>query len=427
MRRRAAKWPRISTACSALRAAPGDIPDNSPSHSRRGDQAVGTAWRPLSVTLYALTLFTVLNTSAYIGSRVAVSLYAIHLHATPFNVGMLMSLYGLLPMLFSVSTGRLSDRVAPRVPMLVGSVLVVIGTAVPFVAPGLAPLHIAATLIGMGFMLFQVTVQNSVGFIGLPEHRPANFSLVALGTSVSAFLGPLFAGLAIDWIGYGFSFIFLALLPMAAIIALAANKLVLPRPPSHGRKRNEQHRVIDLFANGDVRRVFIITGLQATGWELFTFMMPVYGTSIGLSPSVIGMIMGAFAVATFLIRMALPYLARRVTAWRLLNLALLLSGSCYVLFPLVTHVALLMGLAFVLGIGLGSAQPMIMALLHDAVPEGRTGEAVGVRSTVVTTEQTVMPLLFGVLGSTLGVRAVFWAVALALVIGSQAAKKRRLR
>lgn len=378
------------------------------------------------MTLYALTLFTILNHTAYVGSRVAVSLYAIHLHATPLTVGTLMSLYGLLPMLLSVSAGRLSDRVKPRVPLLVGSVLVVVGTLLPFLAPGLAPLHVAATLIGLGFMLFQVTVQNSIGFIGAPERRPANFSLFALGFSVSAFLGPLFAGLAIDWIGYAFTFIFLALLPVATIIALAANKLVLPAPPSHG-KRDEKRRVVDLFAHSDVRRVLIITALQATSWELFTFMMPVYGTGIGLSPSVIGVIMGAFAVATFLIRLALPYLARRVTAWRLLNLALLLTGLCYVLFPLVTHVALLMALAFVLGIGLGSAQPMVMALLHDAAPEGRTGEAVGVRQMVITTGQTVMPLLFGALGSALGVRIVFWTVALAVIVGSRAAKKRRLK
>ncbi|OGA06512.1 MAG: hypothetical protein A3H33_09410 [Betaproteobacteria bacterium RIFCSPLOWO2_02_FULL_65_20] len=380
----------------------------------------------MSVTLYALTLFTILNHTAYVGSRVAVSLYAIHLHATPLTVGTLMSLYGLLPMLLSVSAGRLSDRVKPRVPLLVGSVLVVVGTLLPFLAPGLAPLHVAATLIGLGFMLFQVTVQNSIGFIGARERRPANFSLFALGFSVSAFLGPLFAGLAIDWIGYAFTFIFLALLPVATIIALAANKLVLPGPPSHG-KRDEKRRVVDLFAHSDVRRVLIITALQATSWELFTFMMPVYGTGIGLSPSVIGVIMGAFAVATFLIRLALPYLARRVTAWRLLNLALLLTGLCYVLFPLVTHVALLMALAFVLGIGLGSAQPMVMALLHDAAPEGRTGEAVGVRQMVITTGQTVMPLLFGALGSALGVRIVFWTVALAVIVGSRAAKKRRLK
>jgi hypothetical protein len=36
---------------------------------------------------------------------VAVSLYAIHLHASPFTVGVLLSLYGLLPALIIVRAG----------------------------------------------------------------------------------------------------------------------------------------------------------------------------------------------------------------------------------------------------------------------------------------------------------------------------------
>lgn len=374
------------------------------------------------MTAYALTLFTVLNLSAYIGSRVTVSLYAIHLHATPYTVGILMALYGVLPMLFSITAGRLSDRAAHRAPMLVGSALITAGIGLPILVPGLAALHVAAIVIGLGFMLFQITVQNSIGFIGLPEHRTANFSLLSLGFSVSAFLGPMFAGLSIDGLGYGTTFLLLALLPAPVIAVLAANKLTLPRPPAHG-KRNAQNRVFDLFMHSDARRIFIITAMQSTGFELFTFMMPVYGSSVGLSPTIIGMIMGAFAVAMFLVRIAIPHLTRRVTAWRLLYLALLLTAACYAMFPLVARPGALMFLAFMLGIGLGSAQPMVMALLHEAVPEGRTGEAIGVRTTVITTGQTVMPLLFGAFGSALGVKAVFWAVALAFVFGSRAAKK----
>ena len=376
------------------------------------------------MTLYVLILFSVLNHSAYVGSRVAVSLFAIHLGASPLVVGTLMSLYGVLPMLFSVSVGRLSDRIGPRPPMLVGSILVVTGALMPIAFPGVKALYFAAALIGTGFMTFQVTMQNIVGFIGKPENRPANFSMVAVGFSVSAFVGPMLTGLAIDGFGHVQAFLVLALLPVATIVALAANKLPLPRLPSVG-KRTGERRVADLLSHRDLRRVFIISGMQAMAWELFTFMTPVYGASIGLSASMIGVIMGCFAAATFSIRMALPYLARRVTAWRLLSFALLMAGVVFSLFPLAKSAVPLMVLAFLLGIGLGSAQPMVMALLHDVVPEGRTGEAVGIRSTVITTGQTVMPLLYGALGSVIGFPLVFWAVAAALALGSQAARRRR--
>ncbi|TMH55073.1 MAG: MFS transporter, partial [Betaproteobacteria bacterium] len=73
-------------------------------------------------TLYFLIFITLLNHSVFAGMRVSVSLYAIHLHATPFTVGVLMGLYALLPMLSAVSMGRLIDRIGARVPMLFGSV-----------------------------------------------------------------------------------------------------------------------------------------------------------------------------------------------------------------------------------------------------------------------------------------------------------------
>ena len=374
------------------------------------------------MTLYLLILISVLTHSAYIGSRVAVSLYAIHLHASPFTVGVLMSLYGLLPTLIAVSAGRLSDRVGPRVPLLAGAVVVTAGTALPFFIPGLNPLFASATLIGLGMTLFLITVQNIAGFIGRPEDRPTNFSILGLGYSISAFAGPMLSGFAIDSAGHAATFLLLALMPLPTIAVLVANRLALPRPPSPGRR---EHRVADLLRHRDLRSVFICSALQVTAWELFVFMMPIYGSGIGLSASMIGVTMGAFAAATFVVRMSLPFLNRRLTAWRLLKTALLTSAATYLLFPLVTHAGLLIALAFALGLGLGAAQPMVMALLHDAVPEGRSGEAVGLRAAIVTTSHTVMPLLFGALGATAGIASAFWVVAASLAVGSRAATRRR--
>ena len=286
------------------------------------------------------------------------------------------------------------------------------------------PLYATVTLIGLGFTLFQITVQNTTGFIGKPEDRPANFSVLSLGYSISAFAGPMLSGFAIDSAGYGHTFLLLTLLSLPMIAVLAANKLVLPRPPSRG-KPDSQHRVTDLLRYRDLRGVFIVSALQVMAWELFTFMMPIYGSGIGLSASVIGVIMGSFAAATFVVRMSLPYLNRRLTAWGLVKAALLISAATYLVFPLVTHVALLMALAFMLGLGLGACQPMIMALLHNAVPEGRTGEAVGLRAATVTMSQTIMPLMFGALGAAAGITTVFWAVAAALTVGSRVTRKRR--
>lgn len=373
------------------------------------------------MALYSLIALTVLNHSALVGSRMAVTLYAIELHASPFTVGTLMALFGVLPMLFSLSTGRLSDRVAPRWPMLAGSVMVCAGALLPFLMPGMATLYATSILVGSGIMLFQVTVQSVTGLIGKPQDRPINFSLLGLGYSSATLLGPIVAGFAIDGMGHLNAFMILSLLPLAPIAWLAAGRLALPRPRARGLAKR---RVADLLQHRELRRLLITNALLSLSWDLFMFMMPIYGKRIGLSATLIGVVMASLAAATFAIRSAMPWLSRRIAAWRLIWIALMISAAAFLLIPLIANVVVLMGLSFLLGIGLGGAQPMVMALMHNAAPEGRSGEAVGLRFTVNYMSQTLMPIVYGALSTALGIVPVFWAVAMALVAGSRVAKKR---
>ena len=346
------------------------------------------------------------------------SLYAIHLQATPLEVGAVMAQFGLLPMLFSVSAGRLIDNVGPRTPMLTGGVMISLGALTPFLFPSLTALYVSSALAGTGFMLFGISVQNIVGFIGRPEDRNSNFSVLALSFSASAFFGPLASGLAIDAFGHRYWFLVLALLPLVTIAAIASNLLGLPQARAHAPRATPK-RLIDLLRERNVRFVFIVTALHATAWEMFQFITPIYGTQIGLSASAIGMVIASFAMATFTIRMALAVFARNVPAILLLRAAIFLAAATFALFPLVVNVVLLAALAFSLGVALGSGQPLLMALLHDTVPEGRTGEAVGLRSSIINTGQVAMPIFFGALGTVFGLAPAYWAVAAILTVGGK--------
>ena len=70
------------------------------------------------MTLALAIVLTVLTHVAFVGSRMTIALYGIHLGATPLTVGVLMSLYAFLPMLLAVYVGRLVDRIGPLRPML---------------------------------------------------------------------------------------------------------------------------------------------------------------------------------------------------------------------------------------------------------------------------------------------------------------------
>jgi len=376
--------------------------------------------------LWQLITLTILTHTAFNGSRMLIALYAIHLHASTFAVGALMSAYAMLPMLFAVSAGRMVDRSGARWPLFGASVAVALGTLLPFFWPRLEMLYLASTLIGAGFMMFHVAISQTVGAIGKAEDRTTNFSWLALGFSVSGSIGPLVTGFAIDAIGHVHTFLLLFLFALVPLLVLGLNRLALPKAKERRPDAGES-RVMDLLRSRPMRRVIVASGLLNMAWDLYAFVIPIYGSRISLSASTIGTIMGSFAIATFTVRLMLPLLIRRVQPWHVITTALLIAATVYCLFPLFVRVPLLVALSCALGLGLGCSQPMVMTLLYDTAPPGRQGEALGVRTTVMNASHTVLPLAFGALGAALGMFPVFWAMAALLGTGAWFVNRRRVR
>ena len=350
------------------------------------------------------------------GSRVAISLAALAQGASAFTVGILMALYALLPMLSAVAAGRLSDRIGVRLPMQAGAIGLLAGVALPLVSSDLWSLCACATVVGMSFMLFQLATQRATGEIGGPQERPRNFSLLALGYSVSGFIGPLIAGFSIDRYGHTAPFAVLAVIALLPVAVLLTRRLPLPGPhPVSGIAHHGG--VMALLRHRPVRQVLAINVLLSVGWDLHTVFVPIYGARIGLTASQIGMVLAAFAAATFAVRLAMPSIARRLTEHQVLTAALLVASAVYLVFPFSQSALTLGALSFCLGLGLGSGQPMVMSLLHVHTPAGRIGEAVGVRMSLVQSSSVAVPLLFGAVGSSLGLAPVFWSVGVCLAAG----------
>ena len=286
-------------------------------------------------------------------------------------------------------------------------------------------LYIASVLLGTGFTIAHIAINNAVGHASTADKRARNFGHLALGFSISSVLGPVITGFSIDQFGHVRTFLLLALFPISAFgawILVRRNNLeghAGPAPPADAR-------LIDLLRDVPLRAVFIVSGLLSMGWDLFNFMVPLQGARIGLSASTIGLIMGTFGAATFVVRLTMPWIARNLSEWRTLCVALAVAAGVYLLFPLFTSVPVLLALAFVLGLGLGSTQPMVMSLIHVAAPPGRSGEAVGVRTTVMNASHAVLPLTFGALGAAFGGMApIFWILAVIMAGGAVFSARRK--
>ncbi|MBB2916174.1 MFS transporter [Cupriavidus alkaliphilus] len=362
-----------------------------------------------------LIALTVCNHVAFNASRVVVSLFAISLKASTVTLGVLMSLYALLPMLLAIRAGKRIDQIGPRKPMMAGSLMVVAGTLLPALWHELDALYLSCALIGVGFMLVQVAMQLLIGQVSTDATRLRNYTWHALGLSVSGTLGPVAMGYVIEHAGFRPAF---AVLVAVALAGQAGLQWVRPRLPARGGNAGRiaiedgtRHSTLDLLQHPELRAVFVASAVLSAAWDLHAFLIPIQGSRIGLSPSSIGWVLGAFAFATFAIRVAMPAVSRRLSEWKIIRAALLVGALAYLAYPFAAHFWLMCALAFVLGLALGSAQPNVMNILHTASPHGRAGEALGLRSAVLNTSQVVWPLTFGVVGTALGMLPIFLSMA----------------
>jgi len=360
------------------------------------------------MVIYWVLLLSVLSQIGFGGSRVAVSLYALELGANQFTVGVIVALYSLCPMFLSIVVGRWCDRLPPYVPMIWGSVMMAAALLMPVLLPGIATLCALAFLNGLGHLVFGIPLEASVGGVGGPQHRTRNYALITMSWSIANFLGPLITGFLIDSIGHQRVFWVLALFVALPIPMLWWRPRVLPATAKKdAAETGTRLSVMDLWRIPALRATFIAGGIIGSAQDLFQFYMPVYGHSVGLSASAIGTVLGMVALAAFVIRAALPFLAKRMSEAAILTSAIFMAALAYLLLPFFVNAYALALIAFVLGLGVGCAQPMIMSLLYVLAPAGRIAEAIGLYKTLRSVTHVVIPIFFGSVGTAFGFKTVF--------------------
>jgi MFS family permease len=363
--------------------------------------------------LLRLVLGQVFLHAAMAGMRMAAPLLALNQGASELAVGALFALFALTQVFLALPAGRYADRHGML--RLVGfSVLAaVVGSALAAAWPVFGALCVSALLVGGAAGAAAIALQRHVGRLAqTPTQLKQVFSWLAIGPAISNFLGPFAAGLVIDGIGFRAAFGLMAVLPVAAWLFIRTAQDLPPVTRPAGALPT---RAWDLVREPDFRRLLLVNWFLATCWDVHTFIVPALGHERGFSASVIGAILGAFAIAAACIRVVLPMLAAWVREWAVVAAAMAATAVVFGVYPLMQAAAAMGACSILLGMALGSVQPMIMSMLHQITPEHRHGEAVALRLMVINASSVAMPLLFGAAGAAVGASGVFWAMA--VVVG----------
>lgn len=377
-------------------------------------------------TLLALVAGQLGVHAAMAGLRLAAPLQALQQGYSAWAVGLLLALFAGAAVLSALRAGRLTDRHGYHRPVGV-AVAVTVGGMLCALASTWAPegwrfalLCVAAAGTGMGTNIGMLTIQRTAGHAAATAtERVRIFSWLGVAPSFSNVVGPVAAGLMIDFAGFAAAYALLLALPLLTLASARA----VPRQGAWSGDEAEARTAWDLLRLPAFRRLLWVNGLLAMCWDVHTFAVPVLGHERGFSAGTIGLILGTFTLAVTGVRLVIPLLAHRLREATVVRLAMIGCGLVFALYPLAPSPVWMGACAVLLGLALGSVQPMVMSLLHDVTPGERHGEALALRSMVINASSTALPLLFGASGALVGAGALFWAAGGAVGAGSWLARR----
>jgi MFS family permease len=383
---------------------------------------------PFGRVLLALIVGQIGLHATMAGVRMAAPLLALRDGHSAWSVGVLMALYAAAPVLLSMHAGRMADRLGYHRPVHIAIALSLFGTLLALLstfvgpAPRFALLCASAVFVGSGANMGLIVIQRRAGqAVSNSTERMRMFSWLGIAPSLSNVVGPVAAGFMIDAAGFGAAFALMLALPLLSwwCTRRIPREVTNQKPAASARPPSSW----TLLNAPGLKRLLVVNWVLSACWDVHLFAVPILGFERGFNATTIGLILGAFTLAVSGVRLLIPLWAQHMSEVVVLRLAMVGTGIVFGLYPLAQTPLLMGGCAVLLGLTLGSVQPMIMSTLHQLTPEGRYGETIAMRSVVMNASSTAMPLVFGAAGTALGAATLFWLVGAAVAAGSWVARR----
>lgn len=354
------------------------------------------------------------------GTRPLLTLHAASLGADAFQIGLLIAAYSALPLALAVHAGKVTDAIGNRSPALLGTAGAGLGLLIPYLVPSLPALFASQVIFGVASMFVVLSVQNVLGQTATEQTRDHHFAMFTLAASAAGVVGPLAGGYLGEQLSYPQTFLIAAALGVIATLA----SLGLPafKPRTRRPSAEKQASTFQLLKVPALRRAMGSSALVLYSRDLYIAYFPLLGSGMGLSDVQIGWVIALQAAAMMAVRFWLASLVRLFSRERLLFGSILMAGVACAAMPALGEVYALAILSILMGLGLGSGQPLSMSTTYNASPEGRTAEVMGLRLAINRASLLAAPLAFGALGAAAGVAAVFYASGAFLVGGAFAVR-----
>lgn len=371
--------------------------------------------------LVAVTVATFLGFTGFTLVMPFLPLYFRELGLTDFGAiaiwsGVSLGVTPGITALMSPAWGRLADRIGRKV-MVERSLLsfVLVMTATAFVS---APWHILALRTIQGFFAGYGALSVAMAAESAPPGRLAQaIGIVQTAQRLGPALGPIFGGLAVEWVGIRNCFF------AAAVFYLVGFGLVLwlyderPRTRRTSESTMPTLRPIDAVRlRGMPAMLLVIFAVQLID-RSFGPILPLYLEEVGVAqariPRAVGLMFSGAALAGAVGNLLCARVLRAFSPSRVIGLSAALASFASLIFVTQTTVAVLAAASVVFGFGIGLALTATFSVAGAAIPPESRATGFGVLTSASLVGMATSPVLSGLLGAV-SMRAVFVVDAMVL-------------
>ncbi len=366
--------------------------------------------------LWALLINVAFAQASIYVMRPMITYRAIENGASSFEIGLIASIYALLPLIVAVPMGRWVGRLGEIPLLVVGSVsFIALGISFAFLNDVIA-IAIATAVAGVAHLANVAASQAMVASRSPVELQDHNFGYFSFSTSLGHTFGPIIGGFIAGSSGVlpessSSAFVFAAILAALSLIPF-----VIYRGLHEVKSKAEREAAGSIKARAVMRR----PGIKPAIWtslavastnDVLVVILPLVGTEYGISPVVIGAILSIRSGAAMISRFFLGRSTSRFGSARVMNYSIFISAILLFASVYATS-ALALGAAMaVIGFLLGMGQPLTMSIVSRKTPIEERAMAISIRLFGNRFGQFLVPIGAGALAAPFGSGAVFAGLA----------------
>ena len=357
----------------------------------------------------------ILSTVAWYVVAPFIPLYLAAQGAPAGLIGAIIGFSGVVPLLIALHAGALVDE---RGPALVTQAAVILYAVAGVMLTALHAVWAAAAayaLMGIANIGWAVASQAVVAAASTPATRVRNYGYYSLWNSAGAVVGPVIGGFVTGHFGYrtAFALVWVLMIPS---LPIAGRLPGASAAPLRAVSLAMAHRLVHtILRERSVGAVLFISFMVVCAQTLQQTFYPLYLSTVGLSPALIGIVIAAISLGSMVVRSLLSRGVDRFGYAGLLNGATALLAVTLGIIPLLRQFWPLVVVSALMGASLGFTQPLTMSLMVESVAAELCGVALGIRQGVQRLGAILSPMVFGVVTAAFRIEWAFFLGSAALL------------